>query len=129
MTLTLFLALLGLLALWVLLPLVPAILIYRLFPNTPVVAAGPLAGLRTNASGAFAAYLIVFVITFFLVSSIRDSLGEPLEQLAYFKRSDPHTVELLIATNRKKIASSSQVAFSHELNPNLQFGAVLVDVP
>ena len=60
---------------WVALPLVPAILIYRLFPDTQVAASGPLAGLTVKASGAFAAYLIVFLFIFALVSPIRDAIG------------------------------------------------------
>ena len=47
---------------WVLLPLVPAVSIYRLFPNTSVAVSGQLSKLTVRASGAFAAYLIVFVV-------------------------------------------------------------------
>ena len=67
--------LLFLLGFWVAMPLVPAILIYRLFPNTQVAASGPLAGLTVKASGAFAAYLIVFVFIFPLVSRTGDAIG------------------------------------------------------
>ena len=56
-------------------PLLPAILIYRLFPNTQVAASGPLAGLTVKASGAFAAYLVVFVFIFPLVSTTGDAIG------------------------------------------------------
>lgn len=49
---------------WVMLPAVPAILIYRLFPNTTVAVSGPLAGLTVKAGGAFAAYLIIFAATY-----------------------------------------------------------------
>ena len=55
-TVLIVLELLVLLGIWVALPLVPAILIYRYFPDTQVVASGPLAGLTVKASGAFAAY-------------------------------------------------------------------------
>jgi len=67
--------LLVLLGVWVALPLLPAILIYRLFPNTQVAASGPLAGLTVKASGAFAAYLIVFVFIFPLVNMTSDAIG------------------------------------------------------
>src|SRR5262249_1973110 len=69
------LELLVLLGIWVALPLVPAILIYRYFPNTQVAASGPLAGLTVKASGAFAAYLVVFLLIFGLVSPIKDVIG------------------------------------------------------
>src|SRR5262249_29484138 len=53
--------------LWVLLPLIPAVLIYKLFPDTAVAVSGPLAALSVRASGAFAGYLAVFAATFILV--------------------------------------------------------------
>ena len=48
---------------WVLLPLVPAVLIYLIFPRTQVGLAGPFSGLTIRASGAFAAYFIVLLAT------------------------------------------------------------------
>jgi hypothetical protein len=47
--------------LWVLLPLIPAILIFKIFPDTTVTAKGPLKGLTFKAGGAFAGYLIIFL--------------------------------------------------------------------
>lgn len=68
-------AFMGLLAVWVLLPLLPAILTFRLFPQTSVAVSGPFANLTVRASGAFAAYLIVFAATYlFLVKTIRDDI-------------------------------------------------------
>src|ERR1700690_2317258 len=58
-------------ALWVLLPLAPSVLIYLIFPNTQVAASGPLAGLTIKASGAFAAYLIVLLVSALPVRSIQ----------------------------------------------------------
>jgi hypothetical protein len=46
-----------------LIPLVPSILIYKIFPSTSVVASGSFSGLKINSSGAFAAYLITLVIS------------------------------------------------------------------
>ena len=74
-TILIVLELLVLLGIWVALPLVPAILIYRYFPDTQVAASGPLAGLTVKASGAFAAYLVVFLLIFALVSPIKDVIG------------------------------------------------------
>lgn len=63
-------------AAWVLLPLVPAVLIYWLFPDNQVAVSGPFAGLTIKASGAFAAYLIVFVGAYVgLVGQARDMIG------------------------------------------------------
>jgi hypothetical protein len=68
-------SLVGLHAVWVLLPLVPAILIYWLFPNTAVAVSGPLASLTVRASGAFAAYLAVFLVTYPLVQRTEETIG------------------------------------------------------
>src|SRR5258707_15225279 len=57
------LALVGAHIIWVLLPLAPAVLIYWLFPNTPVAVSGPLSGLTGRAGGAFGAYLGVLLLT------------------------------------------------------------------
>jgi hypothetical protein len=70
-----FLFLLALLAVWVSMPLFPAVLIYRRFPNTPLVASGPLAGLTINTGGAFAAYLIILLIVTPLVNTAKDLIG------------------------------------------------------
>src|SRR6266496_2817914 len=48
---------------WVLLPLVPAVLIYLIFPKSTTTLRGPFAGLTIRSSGAFAAYFIVLVAT------------------------------------------------------------------
>ena len=44
-----------------LLPLGPAILIYKIFPDTKVVTNGPFSGLTLRSSGAFSIYFIVFL--------------------------------------------------------------------
>ncbi len=44
------------------LPLIPAVVIYRLFPNTTVAANGPLSGLTLKSSGAFSVYVVVFLV-------------------------------------------------------------------
>jgi hypothetical protein len=68
-------SLIGLYSVWVLLPLVPAILIYLLFPNTSVAVSGPLANLTVRASGAFAAYLVVFAASYPLVQTTKETVG------------------------------------------------------
>jgi hypothetical protein len=58
----------GLNASWVLLPLVPAVVIYLIFPRTQLALTGPLNGLSIRSSGAFAAYLIVLLVTYPLLN-------------------------------------------------------------
>lgn len=71
-----FLCLVALLVIWVSVPLFPAVLIYNRFPNTPLVANGPLAGLTINAGGAFAAYLIILLVITPLVFNAKDYVHE-----------------------------------------------------
>ena len=52
-------------ALWVCGPIVPAVLIYWLFPKEKINVGGPLLGnMSFRAGGAFAAYVIVFALTY-----------------------------------------------------------------
>ena len=67
-----------LLGVWVSLPLVPAVLIYRYFPDAQVIAGGPLAGLTIKTSGAFAAYLIVLLVIWPLVNTTKDVIGSEM---------------------------------------------------
>ena len=61
---------LGVFSVWVLLPLLPAVLIYRLFPNNPLVVSGPLAGLTVKTGGAFGAYLLIVLLTWVQIEKI-----------------------------------------------------------
>lgn len=65
------LTMLGILAVWVLLPLVPAILIFRLAPGNAITLTGPLANLTLNASGAIAAYFAVLVAIALFIGDIK----------------------------------------------------------
>jgi hypothetical protein len=60
----------GLYILYVLLPLAPAVLIFRLFPDSKVTVEGPLQNLTINATGAFAAYVVTVLLGFFLVTKV-----------------------------------------------------------
>jgi hypothetical protein len=57
---------------WILLPLIPAVLTYKIAPGEKIAASGPLSGLTIRVTGAFAAYLIVFLLSF---SAFRDGLA------------------------------------------------------
>jgi hypothetical protein len=71
-----FVATASILILWVILPLIPAVLIYRLFPNAAVSIKGILVqGLTIKAGGAFAAYLIVLLVIKPWVAEAYDDVG------------------------------------------------------
>ena len=55
---------------WVLLPLLPAIIIYRLFPESLTELVGKVAGYSIKAGGAFAAYLAIVVMTYTQIDKI-----------------------------------------------------------
>lgn len=55
---------------YVLLPLIPAILIFRLFPETKVAVSGPLQNLTVKTTGAFGAYVVTALLGFFLVRQV-----------------------------------------------------------
>lgn len=65
----------GIHLLWVFSPLLPAILIYKLFPTTHVAVKGPLSGLTVNATGAFAGYLIIFIATYPITSNAQNIIA------------------------------------------------------
>jgi hypothetical protein len=56
--------------LYVLLPLAPAIIIFKLFPDTKVTLSGPLQHFTINATGAFGAYVATVALGFFLVKNV-----------------------------------------------------------
>jgi hypothetical protein len=49
-------------ALAVLGPMIPALVIYKIFPQTKVGVSGPIGSLTMNAGGAFAVYVITFAL-------------------------------------------------------------------
>jgi hypothetical protein len=61
-------------ALYVLVPLVPSVVIYRLFPQTSVTISGPLSNLSMKATGAFAAYVVTVGLGWVLVSRTQDMI-------------------------------------------------------
>lgn len=56
-------------SLYVLLPMIPAVVIYRFFPDTKVALSGPFANFTMKSTGAFAAYVVVVSLGFFLIKN------------------------------------------------------------
>ena len=61
--------------LYVLIPLIPAIIIYKMFPKTTVGVNGLMGNLKINATGAFAAYIIVVVMGHFIIEKNHDMIN------------------------------------------------------
>jgi len=70
-----YLGLVGILALWFFLPLVPAVLLYWLFPSSRIRAEGVLANFKVNAAGAFGGYLVLFAAMIPFVRPTIDHVG------------------------------------------------------
>lgn len=67
---------LALYVLYVLLPMIPSIVIYRIFPDTKVSATGVLANLNFKTTGAFAAYVVTVFLGFFLVQNTHHLIAQ-----------------------------------------------------
>ncbi len=63
-----------LVVLWVLVPLVPAVLICWIFPKTEFFTNGPVAGLTVRAGGAAGLYLIILLVSIPLTDKIYDDI-------------------------------------------------------
>ena len=59
----------------VLLPIVPALIIYQRFPTTPTQVKGPLGGLGINVSGAMAAYVLAAVLAYMVAVKTQALIG------------------------------------------------------
>ena len=73
--------------LYVLLPLIPAYIIYKQFPDTKVGASGLLGNLKVNSTGAFAAYIVVVVLGYFVVRHIQGLITFSVNQGSTWKVS------------------------------------------
>jgi hypothetical protein len=60
--------------LFVLVPIIPASLLYKWFPDTKVSAKGVLSKFNINSSGAFAAYLVTVLVGYFVIAPINEAI-------------------------------------------------------
>lgn len=65
-------------AVTLLVPLIPAILVFKLFPRDRATAEGTLQGIKFKASGAFAAYVITVAMGFWLSSDFKAVIASTL---------------------------------------------------
>lgn len=62
--------------LYVLLPMIPALVIYKLFPDTKISANGKLSGWDLKTTGAFGGYVITVVLGYFLVQNTQQLISQ-----------------------------------------------------
>jgi len=101
--------------LFVLLPLVPTVLIYKFFPEEKVTATGVFSNFRFNATGAFAAYVVTVFLGYFLVTKIHKQIcqiSNPSWTIkAEVNLKDPHGNEI----NRPHLLETLNVLIDPEL--------------
>lgn len=68
--------------LYVLVPLLPSIIIYKMFPTTTVGATGLLGNLKINTTGAFSAYIITVILGHFIIQK-NQNLIDHMENVAW----------------------------------------------
>jgi hypothetical protein len=117
---------------WVLLPLVPAILIYRIFPDTQVGLKGPFGSLTIRASGAFAAYFLIFLVTYPLLKTINRNLeGEFRPSWTVKGRILPQDENgnpiAIVEGDGKRVQVSLEPDFVR-VKPNLTFEAIVPEI-
>jgi len=71
----------GLYVVYVLLPIVPAAILFKMFPDSKVAVSGPLQNLTLNATGAFAAYIVTVALGYFLVQNIKEQIDDLNEKV------------------------------------------------
>jgi hypothetical protein len=104
---------LALYCLAVLLPIVPATVIFKLFPDTKVSASGPLQGLSIKTTGAFGAYVITAILGFVLIQNVVRQID--------LMTSSTWTVVVpikLVDSNNRPMAQRATVSFVN-FDPNL----------
>ncbi len=75
--------------LYVLVPLIPAVIIYKNFPDTQVGTKGVWGVLTINATGAFAAYLAVIAVGYFVIQNIQRNIdASNFDNSAWFVKSE-----------------------------------------
>jgi hypothetical protein len=52
-------------SLWIILPILPAFILYKFLPKNKVLVKGPFKGLTVDMAGAFAGYFLLFLTSYF----------------------------------------------------------------
>jgi len=55
---------------WFLVPAIPAVIIFKLIPNSKVFVNGPFQGLKINLTGAFAGYFLLILASYLMVKEM-----------------------------------------------------------
>jgi len=115
-------------ALYVLLPMIPAIFIYRIFPDTKVSAKGILANFKIKTTGAFAAYVVTVFLGYFIVQQTHHLIA----QICYPVWTVKTEVKLLNADktpyNNQQLLETLNVTIDPEIQ-RVKGGKVILQLP
>jgi len=100
---------------YVLLPMIPAIVLYRMFPDTKVSATGVLSNLNFKTTGAFAAYVITVSLGYFLVQNTHQLIAQVSSPVWTLKTE----VELLNLDNSQYINKDFLETLTVSIDPEL----------
>jgi hypothetical protein len=64
----------GVYVLYVLLPIIPAVVIFKMLPESTADVSGPLQKLKVKAGGAFAAYIVAVLLGYFPVQAVETQI-------------------------------------------------------
>src|SRR5258705_8873182 len=57
-------------AIWFILPVFPAFILYKFLPANKVAVKGPFKGLKVDMAGAFAGYFLLFIGSYFIAKEM-----------------------------------------------------------
>jgi len=104
---------LALYCLSVLLPIIPAAVIFKLFPDTKVSVSGPLQNLSLKTTGAFGAYVVTAILGFAVIQNVVRQID--------LMTSAAWTVNVpirLVDSNNKPLPQRASISFVN-FDPNL----------
>src|SRR5258708_29714705 len=107
---------------YVLLLVVPAVIIYKNFPDTLVGVKGILNGMKVNATGAFAAYMITALLGLFIIKKafvfIEDAAAKTWTITSKVRFVDQNNQPLsLEAYSLQRMTALTNIAFTPPPHP------------
>jgi hypothetical protein len=112
-----------------LLPLVPAYLLYRTLPAETSVA-GPFKGVNIKLSGSFAGYfLLVLVVFSFVYSRLKPAHNYEVYKVKGLVGLDPKNKDLKTIADLRKIAPGMRISLVPPERQVMQSGEMTVEIP
>ena len=79
-------------AVWFILPIIPAYILYRFLPNNQVAVSGPFKGFKVDMAGSFAGYFVLFIGSYFIVKKM--IFEEPVVKTIIVYKDKPSDYEV-----------------------------------